>query len=159
MSSGDSGGVSVHTAAHTGHRHRTGQNLLQCRSELPSEILRKDVNELEENGKDIELKCKSCEAGFMHSVKQQVRFKVRGWTNLPGKCPGCVDKDLKENPQPCFDFNSTGTCRFGDQCKFVHNKKEDENTGVHHAYVDEEDESDSDSIDLDCYWTYSRGQV
>ena len=159
MSSGDSGGVSVHTAAHTGHRHRTGRNLLQRKSELPSEVLRKDIKELEENGKDIGLKCKSCDAEFMHSVKQQVRFMVRGWTNLPGKCPGCVDKDLKENPQPCFDFNSTGTCRFGDQCKFIHDKKEDEKTEVHHAYMDEEDESDSDSIDLNCYWTYLHGQV
>ena len=51
---------------------------------------------------------------------------------------------------PCFDFHKTGECKYGDKCRFVHygnisSSSESDTT------EDIDDNSDSDSIDLDCY--------
>ena len=102
----------------------------------------KELDELEKNGKDIDLKCNKCGKNFIHSVPDQVRFKTRKWTNLPGKCSECRDEG------PCFDFHKTGECKYGDKCRFDHygnlSSSDESDTS-------EDDNSDSDSIDLDCY--------
>ena len=67
------------------------------------EDLRKELDELEKNGKDIDLECNTCGKGFIHSVPDQIRFRTKKWTSLPGKCSACRDGG------PCFDFHKT--CR------------------------------------------------
>ena len=112
------------------------------------ENLRKELDELEKNGKDIDIKCNKCGKNFVHNVADQVRdrFKTRKWRSLPaaGKCSECRDGG------PCFDFNKTGECKYGDKCRFVHYgniSSSDESDTTE----DINDDSDSDSIDLDCY--------
>ena len=65
------------------------------------ENLRKELDELEKNGKEIDLKCNKCGKNFIHSVPDQIRFRTKKWTNLPGKCSECRDGE------PCFDFHKT----------------------------------------------------
>ena len=105
------------------------------------------IEEIEADGKDITINCKGCKKEFVHTVEQQVTFASRGWENLPGQCATC--KENKE-PQSCFDF-ANGKCWRGDSCKFIH-AAEGKLTS-HAAGIEEldSDESDSDSLDLDCY--------
>ena len=106
------------------------------------EKLRGEVDKLEEEGKDMELTCKDCTKTFTHSIEQQIRFKSRGWTNLPGKCSGCTDKGLQDTPRPCFGFDTTGTCRFGDTCKFVHGG--DGKTSSHNISMQQDEQSNGE---------------
>ena len=73
---------------------------------------------LEKEGKDMNIKCRTCNDEFKHTVAEQIRFKERGWEYYPARCAKCRDKDP---PRPCFDFNE-GKCKYGDQCKFLHEK-------------------------------------
>ena len=109
------------------------------------EKLRGEVDKLEAEGKDIDLVCKDCSKTFPHSVGQQIRFKSRGWTNLPGRCSGCVDKD--KAPKTCFRFETTGTCRFGDNCKFVHggDGTAGGNTSSHNISMQQDEQSNEEN--------------
>ena len=78
------------------------------------ENLRKECDELEKNGKNIDIKCNKCGKNFVYNVADQVRIKTRKWTNLPGKCSDCRDGG------PCLGFNKTGECKYGGICRSVH---------------------------------------
>ena len=120
---------------------------LKTRAQKCEEVSNK-MKEIEEEGKDIKITCKNCSTEFTHTVADQVRFASRQWENLPGKCQKCKDN---EPAGPCFDF-AAGKCGRGDRCKFTHDNEDKLTT--HHIAADAEEytsDSDSDSIDLDCY--------
>ena len=48
------------------------------------------------------------------------------WKNQPSKCSKCRDK-----MKPCTLFAQTGSCRFGDQCRFGHADDAGTAAGVH----------------------------
>ena len=106
------------------------------------------MKKIEEEGKDIKITCKNCSTEFTHTVADQVRFASRQWENLPGKCQKCKDN---EPAGLCFDF-AAGKCGRGDRCKFTHDTED--SLATHHIIADAEEytsDSNSDSIDLDCY--------
>merc|ERR1711865_1183162 len=115
------------------------------------EAVSAEVKKLEEDGKDIDITCKSCSTKFTHTVADQIRFATRQWENLPASCQKCKENEPKG---PCFDF-AAGKCNRGDKCKFVHSDVTSHhisaNLGSTSEAEDDEDDSDSDSIDLDCY--------
>ena len=63
---------------------------------------------------DMSLNCRVCSESFMFTVQQQITNKERGYNNVPTKCPD------HRTPGNCDQFTATGSCNYGDQCKFQH---------------------------------------
>jgi hypothetical protein len=62
---------------------------------------------------DKTIKCIVCPENFLFSVKQQISYKEKGFEHDPRRCPKC-------RGQICDIFKSTGSCPYGDDCKFLH---------------------------------------
>jgi hypothetical protein len=100
---------------------------------------------------DEQLVCKDCKKEFLDPKDDQAHRRSRGWTNHPSRCRPCKSihlESLKKNPQPCSDFQA-GTCTYGDRCRYLHVK--DKTPAAHCAEYLSFSDSDSDSIDLECY--------
>jgi hypothetical protein len=138
--------LSTHTAAWHPHRSPNipvaSREIKPLAKDLKGSAIEAAITALRKDGKDKSIKCRTCSEEFKHTVEEQIRFKEREWEHDPARCNRCRDKDP---PRPCFDF-AKGTCKYGDSCKFLHNE---ESPSTHFAFRD--DDSDSDSIDLDCY--------
>ena len=52
--------------------------------------------------------------------RSKERLMLLTQPELPSKCHGCRSKDTN---RMCFDFEKTGQCRFGDQCKYSHGEQ------------------------------------
>jgi hypothetical protein len=65
---------------------------------------------------DMILQCKVCSADFTFTVQQQEYHKSKGYQNMPNKCPEHRSLGM------CDQFKNTGTCAYGDQCKFQHSQ-------------------------------------
>ena len=54
------------------------------------------IKELEANGKDIDIECKTCKKKFRvtHIVSDQIRFKKKGWQHNPARCQECNPKTI-----------------------------------------------------------------
>jgi hypothetical protein len=101
--------------------------------------------------KDQKLTCKDCKKEFTDSIDDQAHRARKGWNQRPARCPPCKViylAKLAKDPQPCSDFKS-GSCSFGDRCRYLH--VEDKTPAAHCAEYLSSSDSDSDSIDLECY--------
>ena len=63
---------------------------------------------------DMSLNCRVCSESFVFTVQQQITNKERGYNNVPTKCQD------HRTPGNCDQFTATGSCDYGDQCKFQH---------------------------------------
>ena len=66
---------------------------------------------------DKAIKCSICSVEFNYPVHQQNLFKSKGYED-PKKCPNC------RPPKICDNFRRTGSCSFGDRCKYLHQMDE-----------------------------------
>ena len=81
--------------------------------------------------KDILLKCERlkdgsvCGKDFTHTVADQIRYKTLKLNSLPKGCPDCRrDRALGQGKAKlCPEFEETGSCKFGDQCRHTHREK------------------------------------
>jgi hypothetical protein len=64
--------------------------------------------------KDITISCSECAETFLFPVKTQTDFETKGYVQ-PRRCTKCRNPD-----KICDAFATTGSCRFGDSCKFKH---------------------------------------
>ena len=62
---------------------------------------------------DKDINCVQCSNDFLFSAVQQIDYKKKGYEHDPKRCPKC-------RGQVCDSFKDTGSCRFGDDCKFLH---------------------------------------
>jgi len=100
---------------------------------------------------DKQLVCKDCRKEFLDPKDDQAHRRSRGWTNHPSRCQPCKAihlEALTKNPQPCSDFEA-GKCTYGDRCRYLHVKRE--KPAANCAECLSFSDSDSDSIDLECY--------
>jgi hypothetical protein len=91
------------------------------------------------NFKEKTLTCKEegCGEKFKFSVEEQLSFHNRGHSTDPSKCPKHRSKPFGH----CDAFKDTGTCKFGDACRFIHTAQ----TGGQLAIEDGAGAEDSDS--------------
>ena len=91
------------------------------------------------NFKEKTLTCKEegCGEKFKFSVEEQLSFHNRGHSTDPSKCPKHRSKPFGH----CDAFKDTGTCKFGDACRFIHTAQ----TGGQLAIEDGAGAEDSES--------------
>ena len=91
------------------------------------------------NFKEKTLTCKEegCGEKFKFSVEEQLSFHNRGHSTDPSKCPKHRSKPFGH----CDAFKDTGTCKFGDACRFIHTAQ----TGGQLAIEDGAGTEDSES--------------
>ena len=89
--------------------------------------------------KEKTLTCKEegCGEKFKFSVEEQLSFHNRGHSTDPSKCPKHRSKPFGH----CDAFKDTGTCKFGDACRFIHTAQ----TGGQLAIEDGAGAEDSES--------------
>jgi hypothetical protein len=69
----------------------------------------------------IMIKCKDCAIQFEFTVGQQEFFKKKCNDSKPSRCDPCSKKNKERmKKKPCHQFAKTGSCSFGDRCRFSH---------------------------------------
>ena len=43
----------------------------------------------------MDIKCRTCNDEFKHTVVEEIRCKKRGWENDPGRCAKCVNAETR----------------------------------------------------------------
>ena len=81
------------------------------------------------------LNCRDCPRQFEFSKGEQEFYAMKGFTNKPSRCRECKEKKKQEFESRnmdrgfggnsggrgvCFTFQRTGSCRYGDTCRFSH---------------------------------------
>jgi cleavage and polyadenylation specificity factor subunit 4 len=80
-----------------------------------------------EEGEDITLNCRDCNAEFLFSAGEQEFYQSKGWENQPTRCTECKNakkarfgEDAGSRGAPvCYAFQK-GECTRGDGCRFAH---------------------------------------
>jgi cleavage and polyadenylation specificity factor subunit 4 len=80
-----------------------------------------------EEGEDITLNCRDCNAEFLFSAGEQEFYQSKGWENQPTRCTECKNakkarfgEDAGSRGAPvCYAFQK-GECTRGDGCRFSH---------------------------------------
>jgi hypothetical protein len=83
--------------------------------QIPHQPAPQTVASAAQGQSDIVIQCCVCTKAFGFSLQQQEKFKLLGFSD-PKRCPDCRNTQNKK----CDQFNTNGSCSFGDNCKYSH---------------------------------------